>query len=277
MNGRTLLRILIFYIALPVCILLLLRAPIGSAVLADRLSSVWILAAALCAVGMNWLLYARLYKKRPPLPVFAYGVLCLLAVILLMQHALPVDDPLVSSLAFVGGFLALLFLYLFGVWCASRSTRTARVFTIIIQVILGMVLCLMALQILRDLESRRVTADTWITLVIFLLTLNAAGILFYIRRTIRRRRTKAVAPGRIVQIIGVTGLDRDDDPFTRHRARIQYTVNGETYETHAKIAGITVRRIGRDKLVGWVVPVCYNPANPAEAWVERISRHVFEG
>jgi hypothetical protein len=26
-----------------------------------------------------------------------------------------------------------------------------------------------------------------------------------------------------------------------------------------------------------VVPVCYNPANPAEAWVERINRHVFEG
>ena len=266
---------LFFYLAVPVLVFALLAGPIGNAVRASDAAAWWILLAVLGAVVLNWQVYALFRRRRPGLPVITHGILCLLATVLIETEALPGYHSLVSSLALAGGALALTVLLLFGIWCASFHNRAGRITSATVQVILGLTLCLVAYQIIRDIEIKKVTRDTWLTLAIFLLAVNASWILFAFRRARFRNRTREVVPGRIVQVIGETSLDRDDDAVTRHYARVQFTVNEVTYETRASISRYMVRKLGREKLVGWVVPVYYNPEKPSEAFAKRIDADVF--
>lgn len=266
---------LFFYLAVPALVFALLAGPMGEAVRASDAAAWWILLAFLGAVVLNWQAYTLLRRRRPGILVIAYGILCLLAAVLIEIEALPGYQGLASSLALAAGALALAVLFLFGIWCASLHNRAGRISAAAVQIVLGLTLCLVAYQIIRDIEIKKVTRDTWITLAIFLLAVNASWILFAFRRARFRSRTREVAPGRIVQVIGETSLDRDDDAVTRHFARVRFEVNGAAYETRASVSRRTVRKLGREKLVGWVVPVYYNPGKPSEAFAKRIDAEVF--
>ena len=67
-----------FYGLVPVLLLAFLAQPIGDAVLASEPAAWWILLAALAAVGVNWLVYSLIHRKRPPFPVFSHGLLCVI-------------------------------------------------------------------------------------------------------------------------------------------------------------------------------------------------------
>ena len=79
-----------------------------------------------------------------------------------------------------------------------------------------------------------------------------------------------------MQIIGETSLDLDGDPVTRNHVRIQYTVEDRVYETRADISRFTTRRFGKEAFVGREVPVFYDPADPSDAFADRIDRHFFD-
>lgn len=270
---------LLLYVLFPLLCLLFLAQPVGTAVRGAESAAFLILLAALACVGLNWLVYFRVRRKRPSLLVFAYGAFCLLAVAVVEYDALPASAPVASTLAVIGGCLALAGLFLLSYWFAARRSRPAHVIAVGLWIMIGIVAFFMAYQVVRDFETRNVTRDTWITLVILLALIPAAfihRILSARRSTALRRRAAGLAEGRILQIVGETRLDRDEDLVTDYHARVEYEVNGVSYETRADIAKITVRRFGKKAFVGQKIPVHYDPDSPACAFTDRIDRHFFD-
>ena len=270
---------LFLYALLPFLCLLLLRRPIGNAVLGSDPAAFLILLAGLVCVALNWAVYTVRKRRRPSLLVFSFGVFCLLALTVVEYGALPASAPVASTLAVIGGCLALTGLFLLSYWFAAYRSRPAHVIAVGLWIVIGVVAFFMAYQVIRDFETRNVTRDTWITAVILLALIPAA----FVRRirstrssTAFRRRATGLAEGRILQLIGETRLDRDEDLVTDYHARVEYTVNDVAYETRADIAKITMRRFGKKAFVGQKIPVHYNPDSPADAYTDRIDRHFFD-
>lgn len=277
--GIVVLKNLSLYVLAPFLFLWLLVQPVGSAVRQSAAASFWILLAVLGIVCLNWLVYTVIHHRRPSLLVFAHGVLCLLIITAVEHESLPADDPLTSTLAVIGGHLLLAFLLLFSLWCASRRSKAAHSTAVVIWVLLGLIFCAMAYQVIRDFEARCVSLDTWISIgsmIILLLSCCMPKMISSHRRTASRRRKTGLAGGWIVQIVGITHLDRDDDLVTRNVARIQYMVDDTLYETRAPISRFTTRRFGKAAFLGRTVPVYYAPDNPADAYANRIDRHIFD-
>ncbi len=275
----TILKGLFMYALAPALCLLLLAGPIGNAAQNSDPAAFLILLAVLGAVGLNWLVYAAIHRRRPSLLVFAHGVFCVLLVLIIEYEALPGYQELASTLAVIGGCLALALLFLLSFWFASRRSRPAHTVAVGLWITIGLVAFFMLYQILRDIECRRVTRDTWITAVILLALIPVAcwrRIRSSFRRTAFQKRASGLAAGRIVQIIGETHLDRDEDLVTDYHARVEYTVDDTLYETRAGISKITMRRFGKKAFVGRKIPVRYDPDNPADAFTERIDRHFFD-
>lgn len=267
--------ILFFYVLVPSAVLWLLAKPLGDAVLRSGQAVFLILPAALAAVGLNWAVRRAVHRRRPPLPVFAHGALCLLAVILILYGALPVYGDLRPAMAALGGFLAMLSLLLFSFWFAARPSRPAHVVAVGFRIAVGLILFFMACQIVRDIEVRQVTRYTWITAAILVLTVLvrcAPRITAAFRRSGSRRRAAGLASGRIEQIIGETRLDLDGDPVTLYHARVRYSVNDTEYETKADITLHTIRKYGKAAFVGRLIPVWYNPDDPADAFTDKIEK-----
>lgn len=277
---KAILKNLFFYVIVPAFCLGLLTAPAGNAARGSDPAVFLMLLAAAVAVLLNWLVYSVLRKKHPPLLVYAYGAFCLLIVVIILSESLPSDHRLKSTLAVIGGHLGMVSAFLFSLWCASpRRSKLAHSTAVVIWVILGLTLCLMIFQVARDIEVRCVSLDTWINIgsaVLFILAFNMPWILSARRRSASRLRATGLAEGRILQIIGETHLDRDDDLVTLHHARVQYAVDGTPYETRAAISLYAVRRFGRKRFIGRTVPVYYDPSDPAHAYTDRIDRHFFD-
>ena len=276
--GR-LLKNLALYILFPILCLALLARPIGEAVRASDAAAYLILLAALVAVGINWLIYTVLRRKRPSLLVYAHGVGCLLLTVIVEHESLLNGCPLESALAMIGGCLMLVCLFLLSFFLAAHRSRPAHAAAVTLWVIIAVIAFFMLNEVIQDFKTGHATLDTWLTLLILLSLLPAACI----RRIRSRARLKAArekasaqTPGRILQLIGETALDRDDDLVTNYHARVQYTVDGVSYETRAVIAGITMRRFGRQAFIGQEIPVHYDPENPAHAYADRIDRHFFD-
>ena len=275
----TLPRILFFYVLIPFLVLRFLAQPIGDAVRRSDAAALWIFLAFLGAVILNWFVYKHIHGKRPPLPVFACGILYLIAVLAIQCGALPGFSALVSALAMVIGFLVMTVMLMLSFWLASLQSRAAHVIAVGLRIIVGISLFLLACRIYRDIESRNVTADTWISgaiLIAVILIRNTPRRYASFTRSASLRRKTGLAEGRIVQIIGETYLDRDGDPVTPYHARIQYTVNDVPYETRADISHYTTRKYGRDAFIGRKIPVCYDPEDPADAFVKKIDKHIFD-
>ena len=271
---------LFFYVLVPVLLLWLLAPVAGEAARRSDPAVFLILFAALGIVCLNWFLYSVFRGKRPSLLVFAHGALCLLIVLIVLSEALPSDHRLKSTLAVIGGHLGMASAFLFSLWCASpRRSKLAHSTAIVIWVFLGLTLCCMVFQVLRDIEVRCVSLDTWINIgstIVFIAVFNLPWILAVRRRSASRRRAACLAEGRIVQIVGETHLDRDGDLVTLHHARVQYTVNDVPYETRAGISLYAIRKFGRKAFIGRMIPVYYDPADPAYAYTDRIDRHFFD-
>ncbi|MCR5565940.1 MAG: hypothetical protein K6F61_03750 [Clostridiales bacterium] len=275
----TLLRNLFFYALVPGLLLWLLARPIGNAVRGSGTAAFLILPAALIAVILNWLVYKMIRRKLPSLLVFSHGVLCLLAVVFVEHDSLPGSSALTSALALIAGFLALMCLLLSAFWFAGRNTRLTRVIAVGLRIVVGVILFFMAYQIIRDIECKNVTRDTWITLAIMVVTVLvrfAPRILSALRRKGAENRATGLAEGRIVQILGETHLDLDNDPVTLQHVRVQYTVDGVPYETRGGITRYAIRKFGKAALVGRIIPVSYDPANPSDAHVKQIDMHFFD-
>ena len=101
---------LILYGLVPFAVFWILAQPVGDAVRASDPAIFLILLAALGAVGLNWLAYSAVRKKRPSTLVFAFGALCVLILLVVEYEALPVTNNLTSILAVIGGMLSLAFL-----------------------------------------------------------------------------------------------------------------------------------------------------------------------
>ena len=271
---------LFFYVFVPALCLGLLAAPAGNAARGSDPAVFLMLLAAVGAVVLNWLVYSGLRGKRPPLLVYAYGAFCLLIVVIILFEALPSDHRLKSTLAVIGGHLGMASAFLFSLWCASpRKSKLAHSTAIVIWVLLGLTLCCMIFQVLRDIEVRCVSLDTWINIastVVFIVAFNLPWILSVRRRSALRRRATGLVEGRIVQIVGETHLDRDGDLVTLHHARVRYTVDDVPYETRAGISLYAIRKFGRKVFIGRTIPVSYDPADPAHAYSYRIDRHFFD-
>lgn len=277
--GAMFLKGLFLYGLFPVLFLCIFAKPVGSAVRGSDAAAFLILLAALACVVLNWLVYAAVRRKRPSLLVFAYGTFCLLLTVIVGYEALPASAPVASTLALIGGCLALTGLFLLSYWFAARRSRAAHVIAVGLWIIIGIIAFFMAYQAIRDFETRNVTRDTWITIAILLALVPAAfihRILSARRDTAFRRRTTGLAEGRILQLIGETRLDRDEDLVTDYHARVQYEVGGVSYETRADIAKITMRRFGKKAFVGQTIPVHYDPDSPSDAYSDRIDRHFFD-
>ena len=270
---------LFFYAVIPGFLLWLLARPIADAVRRSDAAAFLILLAALGAVALNWLVYKLVHRKRPSLLVFSHGILCLLAVVFIEHDALPGYYALTSTLALIAGFLVLMSLMLPSFWFARRNTRLTRVIAVGLRIAAGVILFFMAYQIIRDIEIENITRDTWITLAILIVTVLvrfSPRLISAVRRKEAENRATGLAEGRIVQIIGETHLDRDDDPVTLQQVRIQYTVDGVSYETRGEITHFAIWKFGKAALIGKVIPVSYDPAHPADAHVNRIDRHFFD-
>ena len=275
----TFLRNLFFYALIPGLLLWFLARPIADAVRRSDAAAFLILLAALGAIALNWMVYKLIRQKHPSLLVFTHGILCLLAVVFIEHDALPGYYGLTSTLALVAGFLALMSLMLPSFWFARRNTRLTRVIAVGLRIAAGVILFFMAYQIIRDIEIENITRDTWITLAILIVTVLvrfSPRIISAVRRKEAENRATGQAEGRIVQIIGETHLDRDDDPVTLQQVRVQYTVDDVPYETKGEITHYAIWKFGKAALVGRTVPVSYDPAHPADAHVNRIDRHFFD-
>ena len=90
MDKRTkrIIRRVFFYALVPILLLAFLAQPIGSAALASDTAAFLIQLAALAAVGLNWLVYTAVYRKRPSFVIFAHGLLCVLIVVCLQYGVL---------------------------------------------------------------------------------------------------------------------------------------------------------------------------------------------
>ncbi len=273
------LKALCLYALFPLLCLLLLAKPVGNAVRGSEAAAFLIPLAALAAVGLNWLAYTVLRRKRPTLLVFAIGVFWLLAVTVIAYEALPHSEPAASTLAIIAGCLAIAFLYLLSFWFASRRSRPGRVIAVGLWIIIGVISFFILYQAIRDIEIRNVTRDTWISFVILAGIAVAAfsrKIISSARRSRLRNSATAETEGVILQILGETHLDMDEDAVTDYHARVQYEVGGTVYETRTVIAKITWRRFGKKAFVGQKIPVYYDPDDPANAYTDRIDRHFFD-
>ena len=273
-------RFLLFYALAPALCVIFLGQPIGRAACQSGTAAFLILLAALAAVILNWLVYKVVHKKRPSLLVFSHGILCLLITAYIQYEALPTASPLRATLAMVCGTLALLYMLVLSHWFASfRGSKASLALAVGLRIIFGVVLFFVLWQILRDIEIRHATLDTWLTLGILILMLLAAAAprLFSAHRihTLHRRAT-GLATGTLTRIIGETHLDLDDDPVTLFHCTIQYTVDDVPYETHAAATRFTLRKYGKENFLGRKIPVYYDPADPASSYVNRIDRHVLD-
>lgn len=271
---------LLFYALAPVLCVIFLAQPIGEEVRRSGTAAFLILLAALGAVLLNWLVYKLVRRRRPSLLVFSHGILCLLVAAYMEHEALPADGALCATLAMVCGFLALLFLLVLSHWFASfRGFKPALVLAVGLRIAFGVILFFMACQIYRDFEIPQVTRDTWITIGILIFMLLAAAaprlLAVYRVRTLRRRAT-GLATGTVTRIIGETHLDLDDDPVTLFHCTVRYTVNDTPYETQAEVTRYTLRRYGKENFLGRKIPVFYDPADPAAAYINQLDKHVLE-
>ena len=273
------LRGLFLYALVPALLLALCAGPAGKAVRRDEAAAFLLAAAALGAVVLNWAVYRILRRKHPPLLVFAHGLACLTVFILIEKDAMAPADPRNSILSVFSVSLAMLALLLVSFRLAAfRGSRPALAAAVAIRAGLGILLAVMAYQVLRDFESRNVTRDTWITVAVaaaFIPAFNARRIRSAVRRFRTRRRQEGLAAGRIVKVFGETHLDRDDDAVTLFYAQVEYTVEGAVYETRAEIYRSTARKYEKDMLTGMEVPVRYNPADPADAQAPRVTREII--
>ena len=277
-RAKRIIRLVFFYALVPVLLLAFLAQPVGSAALASDTAAFLILLAALAAVGLNWLVYAAVHRKRPSFLIFSHGLLCVLIVACLLYGVLPGDHQLMPTLAVVIAALALGVLLLLERWCTAARSKPAHAAAVVIRVLLGFIFAAMVFQVLVDIENGLVTIDTWITIgivVALLVAFYAHRIRVSARRSAERRRESSVVSGKIVQIIGETHLDLDGDPVTEYLARVQYSIDDIPYETRADIALKTIRRYGKDAFVGRAVPVYYNPVDPAEAFVNKIDKRML--
>ena len=275
---KQIIRLVFFYALVPVLLLAFLAKPIGSAALASDAAAFWIQLAALAAVGLNWLVCTAIHRRRPPFVVFAHGLLCVLIVVCLQYGVLPGDHQLMPTLAVIIAALALAVLLLMERWCTACRAKAAHAAAVVIRVLLGFIFAGMIFQVLVDIENGLVTRDTWITIGIvaaLLVAFYAHRIRVSALRSAERRRESSVVSGKIVQIIGETHLDLDGDPVTEYLARVQYSIDDVPYETRADIALKTIRRYGKDAFVGRAVPVYYNPADPAEAFVNKLDKRML--
>ena len=272
-------KVLLLYVLVPLLGLIFLAQPVRNAVLASDATSFRILLASAGAVGLNWLVYRLVRRHHPSLLVFAWGMLCLLLVSLIEYITLPGYDPMASTLSYICAFFALMFLFLLSYWFAIRNTRPARTAAIILRIILALIFWGVVYQIYREIESDNMTRDTWITigfLAALLVGFNIPRLLPLYRRAAARRKATGLTGGRIVQIVGETHLDRDDEQVTRYYALIQYSVDDVPFETRADISKYTVRRFGREAFIGREIPVHYNPDDPARTVVDRIDRRLLK-
>ena len=280
LSGMKILKGFSLYALFPILCLSFLARPIGHAVRGSDTAAFLILLASLGAVGLNWFVYAAVHRKRPSLLVFAYGIFCMLVIVIIEYEALlDTYGSILSTLSVIGGCLALTVLFLLSFWLASRRSKAAHSAAVVIWVIIGLVSVFMLYRILRDFESKTANEDTWISLVILAALIPAAftyRIRSYARRRRARRRAVGLAEGKILQIIGETRLDRDDDLVTDYHALIRYTVGSADYQTRADIYGLTMRRFGKEAFIGHKIPVRYVPENPGEAYADRIDRHFFD-
>ena len=260
-RAKRIIRLVFFYALVPILLLAFLAQPIGSAALASDTAAFLIQLAALAAVGLNWLVYTAVYRKRPSFVIFAYGLLCVLIVVCLQYGVLPGDHQLMPTLAVIIAALALGVLLLLERWCTAAKSKPAHAAAVVIRVLLGFIFAAMVFQVLVDIENGLVTRDTWIRVSA--------------RRSAERRRESSVVSGKVVQIIGETHLDLDGDPVTEYLARVQYSIDDVPYETRADIALKTIRKYGKDAFVGRAVPVYYNPADPAEAFVNKLDKRML--
>ena len=218
--------------------------------------------------------------RRLPLLLSGFGALCLLAAVIILYEALPVSSTLKPGLADIGGVLVLAALLLFSFWFAKRPSRPAHALAVGLRVLYWAILFAMGWQIIREIEVRNVTANTWITAGILAAGIPAffaPKIIAAIRRRSACRKADHVAIGRIYQIIGETHLDMDGDPVTLDYALIRYETDGALYETRAEISRYAVRKFGREAFTGREIPVFYDPADPAAAFADRIDRHFLDG
>ena len=272
------LRNLFFYALIPALILGFLARPIREAVIASESLAFWILLAALAAVGLNWLVFAAIRRKPPTQLVYAHGVFCLLVVAVIQNEALAGRSAMTSTLSIIAVYLAMATLLLLSFWLATREARPPHVIAVTIWILLWVMVAAMAYGVIRDFESNLVSIDTWITIgsmAVFILGICARRVRKLVRRIASRRRMTGLTEGRILQIIGESYFNRDDEMATRYLVRVQYAVDDAEYETRTRIFGFIARRYGRDAFIGRRVPVRYDPENPGEAYVKRIDRHVL--
>ena len=271
--------ILLFYALIPLLLACLLAKPMSDAVRRSDAAAFGILAAAAGTVCLNWVVYRILKRRHPPLPVFSHGVLCMLTSVIIQHEALSGHYVLAPILAMFEVTLAMAALLMISFWLAARPSRPAHAASVVIRAVLGAGLAAMGYQVIRDFECGNVTGDTWLTLVVFtgfIAAFNSRKIHAAVRRAAEKRRHTGLAEGRIVQMIGETYLDRDDDLATRYYARILFAVNGAEYETQAGIDRRLIRRYGREVFIGREVRVFYDPADPADAFGDKIDRRLLE-
>ena len=56
---------------------------------------------------------------------------------------------------------------------------------------------------------------------------------------------------------------------------MEYAIDEIPYEARADIDLKTIRKYGKDAFVGRAVPVYYNPADPAEAFVNKLDKRML--
>lgn len=269
---------LAFYVPAPLLILGLLAKPIRNAVLASDPAAWMILLAVLAAVGLNWAVYAVIRRKRPSFLVFSVGIFWVLVTALIQYTGLPGGHPLMPTLAIVIAVLALVILLLLERWFTFRPSKPAHATAVVIRVLLGIIVTGMVFQVLVDIENGLMNMDTWILIgiiIALIVAFFAHRIRVSARRSAERRRESALVSGKVVQIIGETHLDLDGDPVTEYLARVEYTIEEILYEARADIDLKTIRKYGKDAFVGRAVPVYYNPADPAEAFVNKLDKKML--
>ena len=269
---------LAFYVPAPLLILGLLAKPIRNAVLASDPAAWMILLAVLAAVGLNWAVYAVIRRKRPSFLVFSVGIFWVLVTALIQYTGLPGGHHLMPTLAIVIAVLALVILLLLERWFTFRPSKPAHATAVVIRVLLGIIVTGMVFQVLVDIENGLMNMDTWILIgiiIALIVAFFAHRIRVSARRSAERRRESALVSGKVVQIIGETHLDLDGDPVTEYLARVEYTIEEILYEARADIDLKTIRKYGKDAFVGRAVPVYYNPADPAEAFVNKLDKKML--
>ncbi len=272
---NTVLRGLFLYALFPILSLVFLSQPIGEAVRSADAAAFLMLLGVGLLVCLNWVIYTVRRKRWPSLLVAGYGVFCLLLFVIVEYASLPAYLELASNLAMIGGCLALTHLFLLSYWFAARHSKPAHVTAVGLWIIIGVTAALMLYWVIRDIEGRNVSLNTWINMVILAALIPATfarRILAACRRKAARRRATGLTEGRIIQIIGETRLDRDNDLVTDYHVRVQYTVDGIQYEIRPDIARLTMDWFGKKAFINRKIDVHYDPEHPDFAFTDPIDR-----